>query len=122
MREERIKVARCTNRAKPFVISQIYGLPVGSHTDANPRRDSTNSRDKKLSIEPDERKLAGNWSSPGQQSIETARRDAGRARIVESSALVMQLRSNRSQPAFRGKQWPGTMAKMPALLKHWVIR
>lgn len=34
-------------------------------------RNSANSRDKKLSIVADERKLGGNWSSPGQQSIET---------------------------------------------------
>lgn len=53
------------NRARHF--AKIYGLArAGGGV-----RNSANSRDKKLSIVADERKLGGNWSSPGQQSIET---------------------------------------------------
>lgn len=84
-------------------------------------RNSANSRDKKLSIVADERKLGGNWSSPGQQSIETRGRG-----VVRHKSWIVGTRyatADRIEAAVSRE----TMARHnggngPALLKHRVIR
>lgn len=68
-RDEAIKVEAMRARRSSFRKFMDWRIPARLATGG--KRNSTNSRDKKLSIGPDERKLAGNWSSPGQQSIET---------------------------------------------------
>lgn len=87
-------------------------------------RNSANSRDKKLSIVPDERRLGGNWSSPGQQSIETGEEGG----VLYGTQVVNRRHSlcnggDRIEAAVSR----GTMARHngengPALLKHRVIR
>lgn len=87
-------------------------------------RNSANSRDKKLSIVPDERRLGGNWSSPGQQSIETGEKGG----VLYGTQVVNRRHSlcnggDRIEAAVSR----GTMARHngengPALLKHRVIR